>query len=105
MYNSEASNNNIDLNKTSSAAEEVEDEDEEDEDDNKVKSLPQKGGTSDLQNTSFITGSSFSSSASMINLLGDGTPVGASLDYDRKSYNILFFNILFTYKHYENCDS
>ena len=91
VYNSEASNSNINL---SSAAEEVEDEDEEDEDDNKVKSFPQKGETSDLQNTSSVTGSTaFSSSASMINLLGDGTPVGGkrtSLDYDRKSYNILF---------------
>ena len=86
VYNSEASNSNM----ASSTAEEVEEEIEDDED-----AIPQKNRTFDLQSycgTSSITSSS--SSASMINLLGDGTPVGGkrtSLDYDRKSFNILFF--------------
>jgi hypothetical protein len=97
VYNSEASH------MTSSTAEEVEDEVDEEEDD-KVKSLPQKGRT-DLQSyggSSFITGSSFfSSSASMINLLGDGSPVGTSLDYEKKSYHILLMYYLL-YKHYKN---
>ncbi|RIA84838.1 translation initiation factor eIF-2B subunit beta [Glomus cerebriforme] len=78
VYNSEESSSNINLNKTSSTAEEVEHEDDDDDDDK----IPQKGRTYDLQNY----GGQSSSSASMINLLGDGS-VGekrASLDYDRK---------------------
>jgi hypothetical protein len=92
VYNSEASNSNINLNKTSSTVEEEEEEDDDDEDD-KIKSSPQKGRTYDLQSyggSSSVAGSNFfSSSASMINLLGAVGEKGASLDYDRKSYNIL----------------
>src|SRR3954452_839916 len=82
VYNSEASNSNM----TSSAGEKVEDEVEDDEDDNKVKSSSQKGRTFDLQ--------SYGGTSSMINLLGDGSPMGekrASLDYETKSFHILFF--------------
>jgi hypothetical protein len=100
VYNSEASNNNINLN----TAEEVEDDDKDYEDDNMVKSSPQKSRNYDLQSysvSSSITGSSFfSSSASMINLLGDGSV--ASLDYDRKCYNILLLDML--KKHCKNCE-
>ena len=90
VYNSEASNSNM----ASSTAEEVEEEIEDDED-----AIPQKNRTFDLQSYSTISSSSFlSSSASMINLLGDGSPVGGkrnSLNYESKSYHILFLNVLF----------
>ncbi|CAB4394285.1 IF-2B-domain-containing protein [Rhizophagus irregularis] len=91
VYNSEVSNSNTNLTSTS---EEVEDDDKDYEDDNVIKSPPQKSKTYDLQSYSgpgsIISSSFFSSSASMINLLGDGSVSGkeASLDYDRKCYNL-----------------
>lgn len=105
MYNSEVSNSNTNLTSTS---EEVEDDDKDYEDDNVIKSPPQKSKTYDLQSYSgpgsIISSSFFSSSASMINLLGDGSVSGkeASLDYDRKCYNILLLDTL--NKHYKNCE-
>ncbi|CAB4492257.1 translation initiation factor eIF-2B subunit beta [Rhizophagus irregularis DAOM 181602=DAOM 197198] len=75
VYNSEVSNSNTNLTSTS---EEVEDDDKDYEDDNVIKSPPQKSKTYDLQSYSgpgsIISSSFFSSSASMINLLGDGSP-------------------------------
>ncbi|RGB31248.1 hypothetical protein C1646_792279 [Rhizophagus diaphanus] len=103
VYNSEVSNSNTNLTSTS---EEVEDDDKDYDDDNMIKSSPQKSKTYDLQSYSgpgsIISSSFFSSSASMINLLGDGSVSGkeASLDYDRKCYNILLLDTL--NKHYKN---
>ncbi|PKY53823.1 IF-2B-domain-containing protein [Rhizophagus irregularis] len=94
VYNSEVSNSNTNLTSTS---EEVEDDDKDYEDDNMIKSPPQKSKTYDLQSYSgpgsIISSSFFSSSASMINLLGDGSVSGkeASLDYDRNLLNSFFF--------------